>query len=203
MEKIGVVDRVDESTEYCIGRGLVEMTGAHEGSAVLLTAARPHLIRLSGVLGEAVGLAIPEGYSALYLCQVESPQPIQVRDYSGLSTPMHIVPAGLCVMAEWPLDEVQRYLSRPLEAYTAQTVIDPAVILNRLESARKLGYAHLDEEFAEGLSSVAAPIRDRHGRVVGAFNVHGPTYRFPRIMGLEQVGLLVREAAERFSGRSF
>ena len=34
-------------------------------------------------------------------------------------------------------------------------------------------------EFADGLSSVAAPVIGRDGSVSGAISVHGPSYRFP------------------------
>lgn len=199
LEMTGAVDRVDESTAYQIGDGLVALAGARDASAGLAMAVRPHLVQLAESLEEAAGFCVPEGYTMHFLIQVESPQPVQVRDYSGLAVPMHIGPAGLCVMARWPLDEVQRYLSRPLEAYTARTVVDPPKILERLEAARELGYVAVDEEFAEGLSSVAAPVFDGQGHVIGAINVHGPTYRFPTRLGLEAVGARVKETAHRFT----
>jgi DNA-binding IclR family transcriptional regulator len=202
LEAMGAVDRVDEGTDYQIGQGLVELTGARDASATMVVAVRPYLAHLAEALGEAVGFGVPEGYTIHFLVQVESPQPVQVRDYSGLAVPMHIGPSGYCVMAQWPLEEVQRYLSRPLEAYTAKTVVDPERILARLDETRELGYAWVDEEFAEGLSSVAAPVFDAGGFVIGAINVHGPTYRFPGVLGLEKVGQMVKEAAERFSLRN-
>jgi DNA-binding IclR family transcriptional regulator len=202
LESLGAVDRVEDSTDYQIGQGLVELTGSRDASATMVVAVRPYLAHLAEALGEAVGFSVPEGYTMHFLVQVESPQPVQVRDYSGLAVPMHIGPSGFCVMAQWPLEEVQRYLSRPLEAYTARTLVDPEKVLARLEQVRQLGYMWVDEEFAEGLSSVAAPVFDRDGHVIGAINVHGPTYRFPANYGLEKVGQLVKEAAERFSLRN-
>jgi DNA-binding IclR family transcriptional regulator len=202
LEAIGAVDRVEEGTDYQIGQGLVELTGARDASATMVVAVRPYLAHLADALGEAVGFSVPEGYNMHFLVQVESPQPVQVRDYSGLAFPMHIGPAGMCVMAQWPLEEVQRYLSRPLEAYTAKTVVDPERILARLEQTRELGYAWVDEEFAEGLTSVASPVFDGSGHVIGAINAHGPTYRFPSAIGLEKVGQMVRETAERITVRN-
>ncbi len=199
LEVTGAVDRVDDSTAYQIGEGLAALAGARDASAGLAMAVRPHLVQLADALGEAAGFCVPEGYTMLFLVQVESPQPVQVRDYSGLTVPMHVGPAGLCVMAQWPLDEIERYLSRPLEAYTAKTSVDPPEVLHRLEAARALGYLALDEEFAEGLSSVAAPVFDGEEHVIGAINVHGPTYRFPGRTGLEEVGARVKETADRFA----
>ena len=52
-----------------------------------------------------------------------------------------------------------------------------ADLKRRLARIRKEGYAWTVEEFIDGVSSVAAPIRDETGEVVGALHVHGPSYR--------------------------
>jgi DNA-binding IclR family transcriptional regulator len=134
-----------------------------------------------------------------YLVQVESPTPVQVRDYSGLSVPMHVGPSGLCLMARWPSQEIDRYLDRPLEAYTSHTVVEPTQIRKRLEEIRETGHAWVFEEFAEGISSVAAPVLNADGRSLGAIHVHGPAYRFPAPGRAEQIARKVMEAAASFS----
>jgi DNA-binding IclR family transcriptional regulator len=201
LESVGAVGRVEESTDYLLGDGLAELTGATDATAAMVVGVRPILNRLADDLEEAAGFSVPEGYSIHYLVQVESPRPVQVRDYSGMSNPMHVGPAGLCVMSYWPLEEVQRYLARPLEAYTGRTVVDPAKILDRLNAIRSRGWMWIDEEFAEGISSVAAPVFDQVGHIAGAITVHGPTYRFPGPRTREDVATAVRDAAERFSVR--
>jgi DNA-binding IclR family transcriptional regulator len=114
---------------------------------------------------------------------------------------MHVSPAGLCVMADWPEPELARYLARPLEANTRHSVTAPAAILHRLVGIRSAGYAWIREEFADGLSSVAAPVRDPDGVIVGAITVHGPSYRFPSPGEEDATAAAVRTAAARFSAR--
>lgn len=199
LERVGAVERDPGSSVYRIGEGLTRLAPAQDVTTSLIVAVKPHLHQLSETLGEAAGFSVPEGYAMHYLVQVDSPRPIQVRDYSGSSAAMHLVPAGLCVMAGWPEAEVARYLSRSLERNTPRSVIDPSAIRRRLVDVRESGYAWLDEEFAEGLSSVAAPVLDTQRRIVGAITVHGPTYRFPAQGQRERIGKLVRGAADRFS----
>jgi DNA-binding IclR family transcriptional regulator len=201
LESVGAVGRLDESTDYTLGGGLAELTGATDATAAIVQGVQPILARLAEELGEAAGLSVPEGYSVRYLIQVESPHPVQVRDYSGSSNPMHVGPAGLCMMSHWPPEEVRRYLSRQLEAYTARTEVDPARIVRRLEEIRRRGWMWVDEEFAEGISSVAAPVFDSLGVIAGAITVHGPTYRFPGSLTKEAVAAVVKRAADRFSVR--
>jgi IclR family transcriptional regulator, acetate operon repressor len=201
MESLGAVDRQDGATDYQLGEGLAELTASADSNGLLVASVRPVLDGLSARVGEATTLSVPEGYSMLFLVQVESPQPVQVRDYTGVSTPMHVVPAGLCVMAHWPLEDVQRYLARPLEAYTTHTLVDPASILARLDQVRARGWAFVEEEFAEGISSVAAPVFHPDGHVAGAITAHGPTYRFPGSQALDQIAADVSHTAGRFAVR--
>ncbi len=177
LEQVGAVARVDGSTEYRIGDGLGQLAAPLDMTASLVVSIKPHLAQLASTLGEAAGFSVPEGYAMHYLDQVDSPRPIQVRDYSGSLAPLHLASAGLCVMASWPEAELARYLSRPLERNTPQSVVDPEAIRRRLVGIRESGYAWVHEEFAEGLSSVAAPIaRASRGRGRGD---HGPRSDLP------------------------
>jgi len=202
LEGIGAVVRDSDDRTYRIGMGLVELAGAVDASAALATLVRPHLTDLADRTGEAAGFSVPNGYMMHYLVQVESPNAVQVRDYSGLTVPMHVGPSGLCVMSVWPDADADRYLRRPLEAFTPHTVNDPTMIKKRLAEIRDTGHCWIHEEFAEGISSVAAPVFDQARRALGAIHVHGPTYRFPGTAGPDIVARLVMDAAERVSTRA-
>lgn len=202
LEGIGAVVRDDDDRTYRIGMGLAELAGAVDASAALATLVRPHLADLAERTGEAAGFSVPTGYSMHYLAQVESPNAVQVRDYSGLAVPMHVGPSGLCVMSLWPDVDVSRYLRRPLETFTPHTVSEPSLIKKRLEEIRHSGHIWIHEEFAEGISSVAAPVLDQARRALGAIHVHGPSYRFPGSSDPDTVAGLVMDAAERVSARA-
>jgi IclR family transcriptional regulator, acetate operon repressor len=201
LERVGAVTRVPGAAEYRIGDGLAALVPQTDVTANLVMSVRPHLHQLAEVLGEAAGFSVPEGYAMHYIIQVDSPRPIQVRDYSGSFAPMHLSPAGLCVMASWPEPELARYLSRPLERNTHHSVTDPATIRQRLGGIRDDGFAWIHEEFADGLSSVSAPVYDLGRVIVGAITVHGPTYRFPGRGEAASIAATVRAAASRFSVR--
>jgi len=199
LELVGAVVRDDTNQTYRIGEGLAQLAAPMDFTTSLVVSIKPHLAQLASSIGEAAGFSVPEGYAMHYLVQVDSARPIQVRDYSGTSAPMHVSPAGLCLMAQWPEAELTRYLSRPLERNTPASVTDPAAIRQRLVRIRLDGYAWIHEEFAEGLSSVAAPVTNGQRRLVGALTVHGPTYRFPPPGEADRIGTSVRLAASRFS----
>jgi DNA-binding IclR family transcriptional regulator len=76
------------------------------------------------------------------------------------------------------------------------------MIKKRLEEIRDSGHIWIHEEFAEGISSVAAPVFDQARRALGAIHVHGPTYRFPGDIDPDATAGLVMDAAERVSARA-
>ncbi len=202
LEAEGAVQRDEDGRLYTIGSGLAELAGAIDASAALATAVMPHLQWLASELGEACGFSVPTGYTMQYVVQVESPNPVQVRDYTGLTVPMHVGPSGLCMMAQWPPEDLERYLRRTLEVFTSHTISDPALIRKRLEEIRESGHCWIYEEFAEGINSVAAPVFASGRRSLGSIHVHGPAYRFPPTGQADRIAATVMEAAERFSTRA-
>ncbi len=178
-----------------------ELAGAVTPTRNLAGVARPHLVRLTEALGEASGLSVADGYEVQYLDQVESPNPVQVRDWTGSRIPLHVVPSGIVLLAHWPAAAQRRYLGRPLEQFTDATVTDPGALRAKLAAARADGYAWGREEYAPGINSVAAPVHDETRAVVAALHAHGPAYRFPPAGQDGDVARLTAEAAAAVSER--
>jgi DNA-binding IclR family transcriptional regulator len=194
LEDVEAVERFD-GARWRVGPGVVALTEAVSPERSLISITRPFLSDLVAELGEDAGLGLPDGNEILYVDQVESDNPVQVRDWTGTRVPMHAVPSGLVLLAEWPEDALDAYLSGELVALTRRTVTDPRELRARLAEARELGYAWGLEEFAEGIDSVAAPIRDARGNTVAAIHVHGPSYRFPKPGNETRVAEVVVAAA--------
>jgi DNA-binding IclR family transcriptional regulator len=197
LEELGAVEQIEVGGGYRIGTGMAEIAAAARPGRTLVAAARPQLLSLSRLTGEAAGLSIPSGAEMLYLDQVNPDTELQVRDWTGTRIPMHAVPSGQVVLAAMSDDELDTYLEAPLVRFTGATLVDPDELRTRLAQVRADGWALAVDEFAEGLSSLAAPITDTSGRVVGALHVYGPTYRFHDERDTEQIGALVTDAASR------
>lgn len=201
LEKRGVVARIPEDGRYRLGARLAELAGAVSPVGNLVALARPHLVELAEAVGEATGLSIADGYEVLYLDQVESPNPVQVRDWTGAHLPLHVVPSGIVMLAHWPKAAQDRYLDRDLAAFTPATVTHPERLRVKLDAARAAGFAWGLEEYVEGIDSVAAPILDPGGAVVGAIHAHGPAYRFPPEGRADELASLTVKTANRIAAR--
>ena len=194
LEGLDAVERV-EGPRWRVGPGVASLAGTASPERSLVAIAQPHLTRLVEEVGEDAGLALPDGYDVHYVEQVESDNPVQVRDWTGTRAPLHAVPSGLVLLAEWPEDALEAYLAHGLARLTPYTVTEPEELRRRLAEARARGVTWGREEFAEGISSVAAPVRDGRGKPIAALHVHGPSYRFPPPGAEDRIAALVAEAA--------
>jgi DNA-binding IclR family transcriptional regulator len=166
----------------------------------LAALARPSLEELAGTTGESAGLSVRDGDAAHYIEQVSSPNPVSVRDWTGSRIPLHAVSSGQVLLAFTAPTFIQRYLGRPMEAFTPRTLVSADALLDRMRAIRRDGYSWALEEFDEGISSVAAPVADGSGEVVAAVHLHGPSYRFPAAGAEAALADQVVTAAARISG---
>jgi DNA-binding IclR family transcriptional regulator len=176
----GAVEQVPGDTAYRLGPRLITLAGGFSLTRSLAAIARPTLSELARTSSEAAGLGLPDGDLVHYVDQVDTVNPVLVRDWTGVRAPLHAVSSGQVLLAFRTPAAIERYLERPIERFTPNTLVEPDAIRDRLRDVRKRGYSWAIEEFDAGISSVAAPIADASGEVIAAVHVHGPSYRFPR-----------------------
>jgi IclR family transcriptional regulator, KDG regulon repressor len=194
LEEIGAVERL-AGPSWRVGEAVAALTSNMPPERSLPALARSQLDELVRAVREDAGLSLPDGYDVHYVDQVESHNPVQVRDWTGTRAPMHAVPSGLVFLAYWPGEAVTAYVERGLTRLTPNTIVEGRLLRRRLAEVRERGHAWGREEFAEGIISVAAPIRGARDKVVAAIHVHGPAYRFPPPGGEERIADAVVAAA--------
>jgi DNA-binding IclR family transcriptional regulator len=197
----GVVEQLPDDARYRLGGRFRELSRADRAPRSLIATARPDLEALASAVGEAVGLSVPDGDLVRYIDQVSVSGEIQVRDWTGSRIPMHVVSSGLVFLAHRAPERLTAYLARPLERFTARSMIDPAELRARLRQVVRDGTAWTIEEYAEGLASVAAGVADADGEVVAAIHIHGPAYRFPPLDGEAELAREVIAVAAAVSRR--
>jgi DNA-binding IclR family transcriptional regulator len=200
LTREGAVEQVPGDTRYRLGPRIATLAAGIVPVRSLVATIRPLLEELAASTGETAGLSVAEGFVVHYVDQVGTSHQVQVRDWTGSRVPMHAVSSGLVFLAQLPPSTLDAYLAQPLEAFTPRTLTAPDGLRERLAAVRADGYAWVHEEFAEGLSSVAAGVADTTGSLTAAVHIHGPAYRFPG--GREaEMGDLVLEAATSASER--
>jgi IclR family acetate operon transcriptional repressor len=199
----GAVEQVPGERRYRLGPDLLAIASGLGETWDIVAIARPVLVDLATELGEAAGVSIRDGWTVQYVDQVEppNPNPVQVRDWTGTRIPLHAVSSGQVFLAQLAAPVLARYLAEPLEAFTPRTLTDASALLDRLREIRRDGHAWVRDEYAVGISSVAAPVADARAEVVATVHAHGPSYRFPAPGVEDEVAAAVRAAAARIGAR--
>lgn len=193
LEAERAVAQLEDGT-YELGRGLADIGDTVRLGQNAIETARPHMMELMELTGEAVGLNRFDGSTVRTLLQVDDPaSSVVVRDWTGEPTPPHAIAAGLAILAHSSRAAQHSYLDQDLETYTSATVVDPAQLAQRFAAIRSDGYAWARQEFTDDINSVAAPIADASGRTTLAIHIHGPAFRFPD--GIDEIELGTRVAA--------
>ena len=187
-----------EDGSYKLGEAIYELGIASRDDQTTIEVARPHMIELMQLTGEAVGLNRMDGQIVRTLLQVDDPESsVVVRDWTDEPTPAHAVSAGIAIMAHSSKAAQRAFLEHDFEPHTPRTMTDSAELRGRFEQVRIDGFAWAFREFTNDSNSVAAPIITSQGSRSLALHIHGPSFRFPGDRNPDVLGTRVAETAER------
>jgi IclR family acetate operon transcriptional repressor len=171
----------DSERRYTLGRSTGILAQAYlRGSAVpdaLLSALRELAVRTK----ETAYLADWGERDIRVLASVEGTNIVRVAHVaSGPYEDGHARANGKVLLAyAWP-ELCEAYLRQhPLRRLTEATICDRDQLDRELELIRERGYAYDEEEFADGVSCVAAPLLENDG-IAAAFGLAVPSGRFAK-----------------------
>jgi IclR family acetate operon transcriptional repressor len=159
-----------------------------------------YLDRISAETGETVALAILEQRETIYVGVTEGIRALRFMGGVGTTFPAHTSASAKAIMAYDQDDKRVSYLfaGADLARRTKRTLMSASAFREHLRATLVRGYAVENEELEEGLSAIAAPIRDKTGRAIAAISMPGPT---TRIIGSDPdlVGRMLLDYAHRVS----
>lgn len=128
---------------------------------------------------ELMILTVLDGDTAVCIGTASPVTPeVQLTVELGRRMPAHACAAGKALLSGISDQDIhERILSQRLRRSTAKTVSTLGALLEDLDAVRNAGVAEDWQELAEGVASLAAPIRSGLGAVVGAIAFLVPTIR--------------------------
>jgi len=196
MQHAGVLERDERRGAYRPGIKLVEYARLVLDANDTRRVCRPHLERLAAEVGETANLgSLDRGY-AFTLDEVQGPEFLRYTSWIGRRAPWYCTSIGKAIMAFQP-DEVQRAgLRGPFERCSPATLIEPRVLARQLKEVRARGYATACDELEDGVTAVAAPLKE--GKAASwAICIVGPSFRLAR--KIDGLGAAVVLTADRTS----
>lgn len=199
LEREGLLSQDPGTGRYRLGLSLLTLAGRVQVHEELQGIARPKLQDLAQRTRETANLSVLDGGEAIIVERVLAPgRQMLSFEWVGRRAHVHAVSTGKVLLAFLPEDEGSKLMEGPLPSFTPATLTDRAALKKELNRVRRRGYATDIEELEEGLSGVAAPVRNSSQEVIAAVAISGPSSRITgkRIPELAQE---VLTAAERIS----
>jgi IclR family acetate operon transcriptional repressor len=201
LERARLLSQDGRTQRYSLGERTLEFGMAYLRRADVRTVSLPVMRRLREATGETVGLSVRTGFTRTYIEQLESPHQLRTQVELGRPFPLHLGAPGKLLLAYMGDDEIVAVLDQVERSSPPGAASQPTSrqeVLERLAEIRRRGHSLAFGETIEGLTTIAAPIRNVEGSVVAALSVSGPTSRFSE-PAREQARTLLIDAARQIS----
>ncbi len=170
LEFLGFLER--EGERYRVGPAVLRLGFEYIAALEVAELARPVIERLRDEAGLSAQLVIRDGREAVIILKASPPSSFVSNVSVGTRLPAHATILGRVLLAD--ADE------RTLRALYPEATLPPvsprsprtlAELKQLLLEDRARGYAVSESFFEQGISAVAAPVRDERGRTVAAISV--------------------------------
>lgn len=199
LDRAGYVTRNPETRRYRLGLKLVTLAEGALREIGYRRIAEPALHKLVAETGLTANICVLEGNNVVLVDRVESPAFIRPEVAIGTALPANGSAIGKVLLAHLPdariLEMIDCY---GLPRSARKTITSKTRFLTELDRVRKQGYAINDEEIADGVRSVGAPIVHPDGAVRAGISAIGES-GCSTWKEMDRVIELVRAAAREIS----
>ncbi len=166
----GALDR-GEDGRYRVGMRLWELSSLAPLGMPLREKALPFLQDVVELTGGNAQLAIRSGTESLFIDRLVGDSGIPPRLNIASRMPLTATSIGLMLLAHAPAEVQDKVLSRPIQAFSPQSMTDPSLIRRVLQDVRRNGYSLSVGQLVAGSYAVGTPIKDEQGQVIAALGI--------------------------------
>jgi DNA-binding IclR family transcriptional regulator len=133
-----------------------------------------------------------------YIGLVESRNAIRISVGVGDRSPLYCTAGGRVLLSDWSDEELRRYLLLvDIEAINPLTQTDRQMLFQSILDVRLEQFSCVQDEMVQGITGMAAPIRDSSAKILGALIIAGPTGRM--VSDMAMLKAIVSEGAREVS----
>jgi DNA-binding IclR family transcriptional regulator len=176
LEQVGFVEHDGVTGKYQLGAALLHLGTSYLDANELRSRAINWADALAARSGEAVRICTFLDGRALVVHHVFRPDDtLQALDV-GTLLPLHATALGKILLA-FDANALAALSSKDLEPFSKRTICSRSALTRALARIREAGWACDVEEMTVGKASIAAPIRDYGGLLVGSIGLSGSLER--------------------------
>jgi IclR family pca regulon transcriptional regulator len=200
LQDVGYLDQDEHTKRYSLTPKVLELGFTYLHTLQLSDIAQPYLEKLRDETGASAHIGILDGREVVYIARASARGVPTINVTVGSRLPAHATAIGKLLLAFEPAERLNELLvGTELNKYTHYTKSMIFELQQELDKIKSQGYAVSNEEFENGICSVAAPIFNNHSKVIAAVNIATPVFTLKDGI-LEKVFLpALREVSEQLS----
>lgn len=178
MRALGFVEQDESSGRYGLGLAAAQLGTAALDNSRLVTMLQGRMRDLADRSKEAVSLGIRVNHEVVFIKRFETSHVLRTSIREGTRMPLHASASGKALMMGMSLEEICAvFPEERLPEQATNTLLTRSDLLIEWEKTVAQGYATSNDEFVDGVSAAAVPVRVGK-RVVASISIAGPTSRF-------------------------
>jgi DNA-binding IclR family transcriptional regulator len=171
-----ILDRA--TRKYYLGYKILDLASRIQHQRDLKDVSRPVLEELSRTIEEDVALNIAIEGRRICTFLVESRYFVRNLVPVGKPLPLHCSAAGKVLLAYLGKDQIEEIVHRHgLPRFTRNTITQKEKLFRKLAEIKRKGYGESREEYGKEAASVAFPLFDGTGKVVGCLSIQSTVNR--------------------------
>lgn len=201
LAREGFVQRNPGSKRYTLGEEALVLGIAMQGRDHISKWARPWLVKLAGLSGDAVMLSTRNGIESVCIDREFGSYPIRANYLDiGSRRPLGVGAGSMALLAWLPGEEARAVLDQVVPIITSHYPrIDRALLESEIHHARERGHSMLLDVVVERMGGIGVPIFGSDGKPVAALSIAALNDRITT--RLAQLVPALKEAAAALSAQ--
>ncbi|WP_207484460.1 IclR family transcriptional regulator [Arenibaculum pallidiluteum] len=172
LTELGYLRKDPATRRYRLAPRILDFAYQYLHASPLHEIAIPFVVAARDECGESVNVTELDGREVVAVIRMPSERRINPSSTIGRRLPTHCTAGGRAHLA-WLTEQERAAVldAGPLEAMTPRTLTDPALIRERLDQARRDGFALVEDEVFLGEIALSAPILDGAGRPLATLGI--------------------------------
>jgi IclR family pca regulon transcriptional regulator len=141
-------------------------------SARLPRLVQPFIQRLATSSGETVNVSVLDGHEVVYVARSNSPRVVSIGFYAGARVPAHVVGPGPAILSTSTDAKLKKWIAEhEFSTFNSNSPLTAKKFQKLVEKTQSQNFCITVGNLDQGLTGVAAPLRDRHGECKAALSM--------------------------------
>ncbi len=193
FKSMGYVEQNKDNSKYYPTLKIFELGTKAANRIPLKKIVRPYLEEIYEKCHETVNFGIVDKNEVVFVDKIVTAEPLRIELEVGRRVPAYCSALGKAILAFTKDLDISKL---KFEKITPNTIDSPEKFMELMRTVRENGFVVENEEYINGLTCIAVPIKNQYNQAIAAISIATPTIRMNEERRHQFIKLLL-EAADR------